>query len=89
MVLLGKTYGNLMVDVNVSNRKLQDRAERILIQVLGIGREEAIALLSEAGGSVKNAIAMRLLGLGKAKAVEVLDKHGGSLRKATEIEVAR
>ena len=53
MVRLGKVHGNRMVDVSVSNSKLQDRALRILRDLQGVDRERGMALLQEAGGSVK------------------------------------
>jgi N-acetylmuramic acid 6-phosphate etherase len=58
MIRLGKTWGNLMVDLRATNLKLQDRSERILMEVLDLRREEATELLRCAGGSVKTAIAM-------------------------------
>ena len=58
MIRLGKTWGNLMVDLRATNVKLQDRSERILMEVLDLTRAEAAALLGSAGGSVKTAIAM-------------------------------
>jgi N-acetylmuramic acid 6-phosphate etherase len=58
MIRLGKTWGNLMVDLRATNVKLQDRSERILMEVLDLSREEAAELLRCAGGSVKTAIAM-------------------------------
>lgn len=82
MVRLGMCYGNLMVDVHVSNVKLRKRAARILESVAGVPDEEADALLRDAGGSVKVAIAMRLRGLGPDEAREALRLAGGSLRAA-------
>ncbi len=61
MIRIGKSYGNLMVDVQATNNKLQDRAERILMEVLGISRSDAAALLVTAGGNVKRAIVMKAL----------------------------
>lgn len=58
MVRLGKVYGNLMVDLQVSANKLRDRAERILMETLGTDRESAAALLDDAEGEVKTAIVM-------------------------------
>lgn len=80
MVRLGKCYGNLMVDVHVSNAKLRDRAARILSLVAGVPADEADALLREAGGSVKVAIAMRRRHLEAREAREALERVGGSLR---------
>src|SRR5690606_26900885 len=58
MIRLGKTWGNLMVDLRATNVKLQDRSERILMEVLDLSRHDASELLRCAGGSVKTAIAM-------------------------------
>lgn len=58
MIRLGKTWGNLMVDLRATNVKLQDRSERILMEVLELSRAEAAEVLACAGGSVKTAIAM-------------------------------
>ena len=58
MIRVGKTWGNLMVDLRATNVKLQDRSERILMEVLDLSRGEAAELLACAGGSVKTAIAM-------------------------------
>ena len=64
MVLLGKVYGNLMVDLQVTCAKLQDRGERILMEVVGVDRGGARGLLEEAAGSVKVAIVMGKSGCG-------------------------
>ena len=82
MVRLGKVYGNRMVDVAVTNSKLEDRALRILTDLSGIGREQAAALLAEAGGSVKLALLMQASGLDADAARAVLEDHGPSLRSA-------
>ena len=77
MVLLGKVYGNLMVDLQVTCAKLQDRGERILMETVGVDRDRAEGLLGEGGGSVKVAIVMGRLGLGREEAVELLESAGG------------
>ena len=58
MVRLGKVYGNLMVDLQVTCRKLQDRGERILMEVLDVDRDTADKLLEDADGHVKTALVM-------------------------------
>ena len=63
MVLLGKVYGNLMVDLQVTCQKLQDRGERILMETLDLDRAGATNLLGLAGGKVKVAIVMEKLGV--------------------------
>lgn len=80
MVRLGKVYGNRMVDVAVTNSKLEDRALRILRDLAGVERARGGELLSEAGGSVKLALLMALTGLEALPAHDLLDRHGPSLR---------
>jgi N-acetylmuramic acid 6-phosphate etherase len=79
MVRTGKVYGNLMVDLQVTCQKLQDRGERILMDTLGIERAEATRLLDASGGHVKTAIAMSRLGLGAQEARQRLEEVGGSI----------
>lgn len=62
MIRLGKVYGNLMVDLQVTCQKVRDRGERILVETLEMDRNEAAELLGRAGGSVKTAITMRRTG---------------------------
>ncbi|MEP0828180.1 MAG: N-acetylmuramic acid 6-phosphate etherase [bacterium] len=81
MILLGKTYGNLMVDLQARSEKLAARSRKILMEFLKIGYAEADRLLVEAGGSVKTAIVMNRLSLDRKKAEERLKKAGGFLRK--------
>lgn len=77
MVRFGKVHGNLMVDLRVTCRKLQDRGERILMTTLGLGRGEARSLLGDADGHVKTALAMRRLGVGADEARTALQRvHG-------------
>jgi N-acetylmuramic acid 6-phosphate etherase len=82
MIRLGKTYGNLMVDLRATNNKLKDRSERIVIEVCGVSREEARALLDAADKSVKMAIVMQKLGVGRDEALAALEKAGGVIRRA-------
>jgi len=82
MIRLGKTYGNLMVDLRATNNKLKDRSERIVIEVCGVSREEARALLDAADKSVKTAIVMQRLGVGRDEALAALEKAGGVIRRA-------
>ena len=84
MIKLGKVYGNLMVDLKASNKKLRDRALRLLIHATGLAPEEAAARLEEAGGHVKLAILMEKRGLGRAEAQALLDRCEGRLAQAIE-----
>ena len=82
MVRLGKVYGNRMVDVAVTNAKLEDRALRILEDLGGVNREHARDLLNASGGSVKLALLMAQSGLSADAGRERLKACGGQLRQA-------
>jgi N-acetylmuramic acid 6-phosphate etherase len=86
MVRLGKTFGNLMVDLKATNDKLKDRSERILMEVCGVERKRARELLDAAGGRVKIAIVMHKLGDGREDAERALDAGGGIIRRVTHDE---
>jgi len=82
MVRIGKTYGNLMVDVQSTSEKLKDRARRIVIIVTGLDYEGADKLLRRAKWNVKVAIVMQKTGLPLTKAMVRLRKAGGVMREA-------
>ncbi|SPJ24519.1 N-acetylmuramic acid 6-phosphate etherase [Palleronia abyssalis] len=84
MIRIGKTYGNLMVEVAVSNRKLAERAVGIIMDVTGCSEDAARATLDAAGGSVKLAILMEMTGLDADAARSAIDAEGGVLRRAIE-----
>jgi len=84
MIRLGKTYGNLMVDLQPTNAKLRDRAERILREVCDVQVDEARALLSAAEGSVKLAIVMKKLNVDFAGARSALEREGGVIRRVVK-----
>jgi N-acetylmuramic acid 6-phosphate etherase len=86
MVRLGKTYGNLMVDVQATNAKLRDRARRIVLQATGAGLEAVDQALIDADGEVKVAILILLTGADAAGARERLAAHHGVVRRALESE---
>jgi N-acetylmuramic acid 6-phosphate etherase len=81
MIRLGKTYGNLMVDLRATNQKLRDRSERIVMEVSGVSRDDARALLERAEGRVKLAIVMHALGVERDDAERRLDAAGGVIRR--------
>ena len=81
MVLLGKCYGNLMVDLKATSDKLTVRSRKILIDLLGIAYEDADRLLEASGGSVKLAIAMHRLDLSRDEAAKQLAAVEGKLWK--------
>lgn len=82
MVKLGKTYGNLMVDVQPKSSKLKDRALRIVGTVCEIQMDEAFKLLTEANWNVKIAIVMNKKNLNYSEAANLLEKSDGFLKKA-------
>ena len=84
MVRLGKVYGNRMVDVAVTNAKLEDRALRILRDLAGVAREPGRELLHAAGGSVKLALLMAATRLNAPDAARKLLEFGPSLRQTLE-----
>ncbi|MFC3094048.1 N-acetylmuramic acid 6-phosphate etherase [Alteromonas sediminis] len=84
MIRIGKSYENLMVDVNASNEKLRARAIRIVMQASGCQKEVAAQALKLAGNSAKLAILMVLTGLGAQDAKALLDKNHGFLRASVE-----
>jgi len=82
MIRLGKTYGNLMVDVQTGSEKLKDRARRIIVIVTGLGYDEADALLKRAKWNVKAAIVMERAQLTLPQALKRLKKAHDSVRDA-------
>lgn len=75
MIRIGRTFGNLMLDVRPSNAKLRRRAERIVAQATGRSDEQAAAALEQAGGCTRTAIVMLLTGLPFAEAHVLVNRH--------------
>jgi len=82
MVQLGKTYGNLMVDVQPKSAKLRDRAKRIVMHIAEVNEEKAQELLEQSAWNVKASIVMEKKGLGLKDSKELLEKSNGFLREA-------
>ena len=82
MIRLGKTYGDLMVDVHATNEKLRERVRRIVRQATGASEDEADRALEEAQGSAKVAIVSLLASIDAGEARARLDAAGGSIRSA-------
>ncbi|MET7939250.1 N-acetylmuramic acid 6-phosphate etherase [Streptomyces sp. NPDC005302] len=82
MIRLGKTYGNLMVDVRASNEKLRARSRRIVSLATGASDEEIEQALAATGGEVKNAILTILGGVDGPEAARLLEESQGHLRAA-------
>ncbi len=81
MVLLGKTYGNLMVDLRASNEKLADRTRRIVAMLTGISETAAAAKLAACNGELKVAVVSQDLGVAPEEARRRLKQCNGHLRQ--------
>ncbi|WP_196599455.1 N-acetylmuramic acid 6-phosphate etherase [Pectinatus frisingensis] len=81
MIKLGKVYQNLMVDVHVSNLKLQERAVRIIMAATDVSYESAVELLKKTNGRVKLAIVMHLTGADMPQAQKLLACSNDSIRQ--------
>jgi N-acetylmuramic acid 6-phosphate etherase len=84
MVRMGKVYGNLMVDLQVTCEKLRDRGERILEELLSLDRAGAAELLERAGGHVKTALVMGELNLDTDEARRRLEEMDGLVARVME-----
>ncbi|MFC4505883.1 MULTISPECIES: N-acetylmuramic acid 6-phosphate etherase [Streptomyces] len=82
MIRLGKTYGNLMVDVRASNEKLRARSRRIVSLATGADDRKVESALTATDGEVKNAVLVLLAGVDGATAARLLEESGGHLRAA-------
>lgn len=82
MILQGKVYSNLMVDVQPTNEKLMVRARNIFMQATGADEETAVRLLTQTNYQVKTAIVMELCGLTRADAETLLERHHGHIGHA-------
>jgi len=86
MIRLGYVYGNLMVNVQPTNHKLEDRARRIIEQAAGVTEERAAELLEQSGRSVRTAIVMEKKKVSREEAESLLLKAGGKIGEALKKE---
>jgi N-acetylmuramic acid 6-phosphate etherase len=82
MVLLGKTYENMMIDLQLTNKKLAERAKRIIMMITGVGYEEASEFLTKSDGHVKTSLVMILADVSKEEAKDRIKRANGFVRKA-------
>jgi N-acetylmuramic acid 6-phosphate etherase len=82
MILLGKTYGNQMVDLRATNTKLVARTRRIVAELTGLSEGAAESLLAKCDGELKTAVVASCLRMAPAQARDRLSRHGGRLRAA-------
>lgn len=81
-VRLGKTYENMMIDLQMTNKKLVERSKRIVMMITGVGYDEATEYLNKADGHVKTALVMILANVDLDTAKTRLEKADGFVRKA-------
>jgi N-acetylmuramic acid 6-phosphate etherase len=86
MVRLGKTYGNLMVDLRATNSKLLIRSRRLVARLAEVSEEQAEQLLAACDGELKTAVVSRVRGVSPAEARQRLAAAGGQLRQALQTE---
>jgi N-acetylmuramic acid 6-phosphate etherase len=83
MIRLGKVYENMMVDLQLTNRKLVERSRRIIMTVTGVDYETAATVLERSDGHVKTALVMLARGVGPEEARKLLDEADGFVRRVT------
>ena len=84
MIRLGKVYENMMIDLQMTNRKLVERSKRIVMTVTGLDYDAAAEVLASAGGHVKTALVMALANVDAEEARLRLEEHQGFVRPAIE-----
>jgi N-acetylmuramic acid 6-phosphate etherase len=82
MIKLGKTFGNVMVDLQLTNNKLKERAKKIIMDICGVDYPTAVEVLSKADGKVKVALVMLLGKVDKEEAIRLLDISNGFVKIA-------
>ncbi len=82
MIRLGKVYENMMVDLQMTSKKLEERSKRTVMLVTGVSYEEAGRVLTQAKGHVKTAAVMILAGVDAEEARRRLAQAGGFVRQA-------
>jgi len=87
MVRLGKVYENVMVDLMLSNKKLQERSRRIVMMLTGLSYEASADILDKADGHVKTAMVMALAGVEVEDARFMLESNGGFVRRALQTNI--
>lgn len=82
MIRLGKVYGNVMVDLQMTNLKLKERAKRVVMEITGVDYDEAVRALQKTNGHVKTALVMILANVPADEAQKRLEAAGGFVRPA-------
>lgn len=84
MVRMGKTFGNVMVDLKQTNAKLKERSKKIIMSICDVDYDTASQLLVDSGHHVKTAIVMSLLNCSREDATNKLNENDGFIKKAIE-----
>lgn len=84
MIRLGKVYENMMIDLQMTNKKLVERSKKIVMTITGVTYDEAAEYLEKAGGHVKTALVMIKAGVNPEEAKKRLIEADGFVRKAIE-----
>lgn len=82
MIQMGKVYENMMIDLQMTNLKLKERAKKVVMTITGLSYDEAAAYLDKAGGHVKTALVMIKANVDKTTAEQRLQKASGFVRDA-------
>lgn len=85
MIRMGKVYENMMVDLQMTNKKLVERSKKIVMTITGVTYEEAAEVLKKAEGHVKTALVMIKAKVSREEAIERLNKVDGFVRKAIDL----
>jgi N-acetylmuramic acid 6-phosphate etherase len=85
MIRMGKVYENMMIDLQMTNKKLVERSKRIVMTITGATYEEAAEYLEQADGHVKTALVMIRAGVDAENAKKRLKKADGFVRKAIDL----
>jgi N-acetylmuramic acid 6-phosphate etherase len=88
MIRMGKVYENMMIDLQMTNKKLVERSKRIVMTITGVSYDEAADYLKQAGGHVKTALVMIRAGVDADEARDLLEKADGFVRKAIELKLS-
>ncbi len=86
MIRMGKVYENMMIDLQMTNKKLVERSKRIVMTITGVSYDEAAKYLTQAGGHVKTALVMILAKVDSEEAKVRIESADGFVRKAIELK---
>jgi len=89
MIRLGKVYGNMMVDLQMNSRKLEERSKRTVMMITGVDYEQAVDALKKADGHVKTALVMILANVDADEARKRLEAADGFVRSAIEMSIKK